>query len=136
MNSSILVSVRVAWQLPAHCISGFSRSWVYSPAKAGTPARLPWHAVGFGLGLLLLTTVFPATEAQGSTIAGSMFYDSWAGEVGGGPDSAWGVENLTDPNNGNVHYTNVTPSESAASNPTTLQVISDPTSPTGRGPCK
>ena len=41
-----------------------------------------------------------------------MFYDSWAGEVGGGPDSAWGVENLTDPNNGNVHYTNVTPSQS------------------------
>ncbi len=61
-----------------------------------------------------------------------MFYDSWAGEVGEGPDSAWGVENLTDPNNGNVHYTNVTPSQSSASNPTTLQVINDPTSPTGR----
>ena len=61
-----------------------------------------------------------------------MFYDSWAGEVGGGPDSAWGVENLTDPNNGNVHYTNITPSQSSASNPTTLQVINDPTSPTGR----
>jgi beta-glucanase (GH16 family) len=89
----------------------------------------------FGLRLLLLTTaaaapVFLTTTAAAQT--GSMFYDSWAGEVGGGPDSAWGVENLTDPNNGNVHYTNITPSESSASNPTTLMVISDSTSPTGR----
>jgi beta-glucanase (GH16 family) len=61
-----------------------------------------------------------------------MFYDSWAGEVGQGPDSAWGVENLNDPNNGNVHYTNITPSQSSAMNPATLQVINDPTSPTGR----
>ena len=87
----------------------------------------PLRAVGFGLGFLLLTMGWPV-GAQG----GSMFYDSWAGEVGSGPDSAWGVENLTDPNNGNVHYTNVTPSQSSASNPTTLQVINDPTSPTGR----
>ena len=81
-------------------------------------------AIGLGLGLL-----FFATPANGQ---GSSFYDSWAGQVGGGPDSAWGVENLTDPNNGNVHYTNITPSESSASNPTTLQVINDSSSPTGR----
>src|SRR5271165_768923 len=80
--------------------------------------------IGLGLGLLFL-----ATSAFGQ---GSSFYDDWAGEVGAGPDSAWGVENATDPNNGNVHYTNITPSQSSASNPTTLQVISDPTSPTGR----
>ena len=83
----------------------------------------PLRTVGFGLGFLFLTTA-----AQG----GSMFYDSWAGEVGEGPDSAWGFENATDPNNGNVHYYNTTPAEATAARPTTLQVINDPTSPTGR----
>src|SRR5271157_4686974 len=70
-------------------------------------------AVGVGLGLLLLPTA-----AQGG---GSSFYDSWAGEVGGGPDSAWGAENATDPNNGKVHYDNTTPSEATAARPTTLE---------------
>ena len=79
-----------------------------------------------GLGLLLT-----AASAQGQV--GTYFYDDWSNcQIGGGPDAAWGVQNLQDPNNGNVHYTNVTPSTSSPSNPTTMQIISDPTSPTGR----
>ena len=87
------------------------------PLLANAPAACWLVPSGLGLGLL-----FFATPANGQ---GSSFYDSWAGQVGSGPDSAWGVENLTDPNNGNVHYTNITPSQSNASNPTTLQVIND-----------
>jgi beta-glucanase (GH16 family) len=84
-----------------------------------------FSSFGIGLGLLLA-----AASAQGQ---GTYFYDDWSTcQLGGGPDAAWGVENLQDPNNGNVHYTNVTPSQSSASNPSTMQVISDPTSPTGR----
>jgi beta-glucanase (GH16 family) len=49
-----------------------------------------------------------------------------------GPGPAWGVENATDPNNGKVHYYNTTPSQATTARPTTLQVINDPTSPTGR----
>ena len=41
-------------------------------------------------------------------------------------------ENATDPNNGNVHYYNTTPSQTTTARPTTLQVITDATSPTGR----
>ncbi len=100
-------------------------SVAHSSCTSAIIARLLVWA-GFTLGVLL------ATSSSAWAQTGSMFYDSWAGEVGGGPDSAWGVENLTDPNNGNVHYTNITPSQSSASNPTTLQVINDLTSPTGR----
>jgi beta-glucanase (GH16 family) len=70
--------------------------------------------------------------AQDADPTGFYFYDSWAGQVGSGPDSAWGTENATDPNNGNVHYYNTTPTQATASRPTTLQVINDATSPTGR----
>ena len=85
-----------------------------------------FSACGLGLALLLA-----ATSAEGQV--GSYFFDDWSTcQIGGGPDAAWGVENTMDPNNGNVHYTNIIPSASSASNPTTMQVINDPTSPTGR----
>ena len=65
-------------------------------------------------GLLAAIMGWFATSANGQ---GSSFYDSWAGQVGSGPDSAWGIENTTDPNNGNVYYTNTTPSQSSRIEP-------------------
>lgn len=69
-----------------------------------------------------------ASHARG----GSVFFDDWSSEVGKGPDSAWGAENATDPNNSAVHYTNVTPANATAANPSTIQVISDPTAKYGQ----
>lgn len=63
---------------------------------------------------------------------GSVFFDNWAGRVGNGPGSAWGAENATDPNNGAVHYTNVTPANATAANPSTIQVINDSTATYGQ----
>ena len=80
-------------------------------------------------GLVCAAVLGLAAAASGN---GSAFYENWAGEVGGGPDLAWGAENATDPNNSNVHYYNTTPAEATAAHPTTLEVIDDPTSPTGR----
>jgi hypothetical protein len=68
----------------------------------------------------------------GSARGGSTFFDDWAGEVGQGPDSAWGAFNANDPNNPAVEYTNVTPAQATASNPSTIQVISDPTAQYGQ----
>jgi beta-glucanase (GH16 family) len=88
------------------------------------PHFLRAGVVAMAIGLLLLA----AAPAQ----AAYFFYDDWAGRVGLGPGSAWGVENATDPNNGHVHYYNTTPSQSTTARSTTLQVINDATSPTGR----
>ena len=81
-------------------------------------------------GALALTLAALPSPVYG---VGSSYFENWAGEVGSGPDSAWGAENATDPNNGAVHYTNNTPAMAATNhNPVTLQVISDPTATYGR----
>jgi beta-glucanase (GH16 family) len=80
----------------------------------------------------VVATLFLSVLATAPARAAYYFYDDWAGRVGLGPGSAWGVENATDPNNPAVHYYNTTPSQSTTARPTTLQVINDATSPTGR----
>jgi beta-glucanase (GH16 family) len=60
------------------------------------------------------------------------FDDEFNGTVGSGPSSAWGVGNATDPNNSKVNYTNTTPAQATTSNPTTLQIVSDPLANDGK----
>jgi beta-glucanase (GH16 family) len=54
-----------------------------------------------------------------------IFGDEFNEAVGGGPSSAWGAENATDPNNSAVHYTNTLPANATANNPATMQIVSD-----------
>src|ERR1700722_20995621 len=54
------------------------------------------------------------------------FDDEFNETLGGGPSSAWGAENATDPNNGAVHYTNTLPAQATKNNPATMQIVSDP----------
>jgi beta-glucanase (GH16 family) len=90
-------------------------------------ARLP-RALWAWVGPLLVVGCMVVSRARGS----ATFFEDWAGEVGQGPDSAWGAENATDPNNSAVHYTNVTPAHATAANPSTIQVINDPTAKYGQ----
>ncbi len=58
-----------------------------------------------------------------SVTGGTLVWDDTFGSTG--ISSAWGAFNATDPNNGNVIYTNTSAANSSPSNPTTLQVVSD-----------
>src|SRR5271170_3209604 len=61
-----------------------------------------------------------------------VFDDEFNGAVGSGPSSAWGAFNTTDPNNGAVHYTDTLPANATASNPATMQIVSDPSADDGK----
>jgi beta-glucanase (GH16 family) len=83
--------------------------WVVTTSGSGNSGFSdPANAVGG-------TLVFNDTFGTSSTIS-----------------SAWGAENATDPNNGNVHYTNTQPAQATASNPATLQLVSDPNATDGQ----
>ncbi|MGD1277520.1 MAG: family 16 glycosylhydrolase [Tepidisphaeraceae bacterium] len=67
--------------------------------------------------------IFEALEPR--LLLSALFSDDFNGTVGAGPSSAWTAFETSDPNNPAVHYTNTTAAQASASDPATLQIVSD-----------
>jgi beta-glucanase (GH16 family) len=106
------------------------RRWlVESRNDCFTRAGLP---KGNRVGHRCLLGCFPELLESRTLLSAYTFDDEFNGTVGSGPSSAWGAGNATDPNNSAVIYTNTTPAKATASNPATLQIISDPLANDGK----
>jgi beta-glucanase (GH16 family) len=81
-----------------------------------------------------IVAVSGSTSSAFSTIAtatgGTLVFDDTFGSDG--LTSAWGSYLSQDPNNSQVNFTNTTAAEATSSNPTTLQIVSDPSATDGQ----